>query len=446
MAKSTPNNNVFTFIKIFETSLDELKATNSVTQVKLVSRVQSDGKRATKTETTTKDYTAKEIAEITKEAELFLTNFKDYLLAGEYTKSEGNLQIVKYRLEGYTHSEIIDVLDLKESAYRVRVNRLTKEIYRAVFNRDTVPYDLVYLDSAEVIHKANLSLRSAVMDSDVTNYFSINTLRDINSQTKDVHADGRLGSREDYNNTMRFLAMYSTKTYNQIRGSINNAVLAYIILELNSKKPNTASYIFNSLMQNPEAIYKESVVDFNHQVESLRKSYDNRGDYEGIKHTTTEFRNDLSDAEIQNLKDARIAELEEQLLEATAQIESMKTELSRSTSKVRQLEDKLQENAVSESGVVNMPYNLVTTAQMTDIIARYLETYEKYESGHDSSENIFINHQYDGEHSSTGDTRDEVKQFLGRLTADGFKEYIKGLNPYDLRCELNENYKWSEND
>lgn len=146
--KSTPENNVFTFVKQLRENFENLSVKT------IVPCLDADGNLYEK------EVGSEELEKLRDRASVFVGAFIDYLKRADFTDSDKDKFIILLKLDGFANKDICAKMDLKASALRVRYARLTKKVYRDAFNQEVPPKNLVYLSDLKVISRAIARLNS----------------------------------------------------------------------------------------------------------------------------------------------------------------------------------------------------------------------------------------------------------------------------------------------
>lgn len=399
MARSEPSTNVFTFLEVFEENLVQIRNEGS-----LIRGFNNENK----IEVT---YSYDEREEVVKEGENFLSKFEAYLRRGEYTKSSSDLQLVESKLAGLKNEDIEAQLDIKASTLRMRYARLTKKVYKSAFNKEFVPDDLVWLANARVVKKATECLHEATLRYSLSEVFSVEALNAIKKATSGVDRKSKASDRE-YCEVLRFISIYSWKTFKTVLDSLSPTTLAYVLNEMTSKKINSTCSLYNKFMEKPEDTFKMTTDDFNYLVNQLDFNYRNRGDLGRLDDTLIDTK-----------------ALQNKLKERERELDTREQELR---TREIDLDMKLKE----------LPYKLGITEEMYKVLADYIKSYDRYASSVPSmNENIYMTHKGENLPKNAKDTMETIERFFKVLTPEGFKRYLYKLNPYQLKLELDLRYK-----
>ena len=411
MAKSTPNNNVFTFLSVFENNLSDLE------QIGIITTIDKEGKKSEN------KYSSEEASKIIEIGKVFLSNFKNYLKQGDYTKSKSDIELVKYKLSGRINEDIMGYLDIQESALRMRYARLTKKVYRSAFNRETIPNDLVNLKNEQVIKKANNCLHAAVLRVNLSDVFSFDTLRAIEQVSKDIHVDGRVGTDMDYCKAFRFVALYSMSTFKAVLNDLNPSVLAYIISEMKSKKVNSTCSLYNKLMEYPSELLNMSLDDFSDVIDKNDFHFRNRGNFTAIDVPLISTQDTLRKIEEHNKS---LASKEQSLISRELALNDKEKELADKEAKLKQLQQaqsiKKDEKVAVKSNKFNLP------SECLSLIEKYIDHYKDQLS---KPNNKYI--LYKGDEVISRNTQEATEQLFDSVNLKEFAKKLHKLNPYDVK-------------
>jgi hypothetical protein len=371
--------NVFRVINLMESNIQTMKAWSSYDEKVLVKTCyvyKLDEKSNKKRWVLNK--TPIEIEDVPKTIDAvyeFLTAFKKYLQDGDYTKSANNLQLVRWKLSGMSDFDIQEEFKITNSAYKMRVKRVSREVYHAAFNRKSFPEEVIWCESVDVIKKATLSLKKAKLNLGLGEIFPLATLSAINEKIKDFKPDGRAGTDDEFNYAFRFVSLYSKETFEYYLNGVSQTVLSSIMSQLRRHKVSSVSYAFNLVRSNPDKVINLSSDEFSLFIEKNKRGYVNRADFDKLT---------IDGADLILGDDANT---------------SVKNDF-------------------------NIPDDLYA------VITRYLSSYEK--AVH-SGVTKFDNYNYDGIHKATGNTVEETKKFFEFFTVEGFRNKLINLNPYDVK-------------
>lgn len=262
MAKSKSSNNVFTFINVFSKNLESLEKTQSVSRPRTRTGLTETGKKTYSVENEVISYSFSDASALVELGSVFLSEFKEYLIRCDFTKSKTADTFVGLKLAGYSDSYIAEQEGIKPSGVRIQCQRLTKKIYESIWGSENIPADLVYLSNIEVVKNSLRNLRSVSVQFSVENMFPFESLKTIKSYCKPSDEMQLDETSEDYFKAFRFITMFATATFEDALNDIDPYALDYVISALARRGNNFTSRCFSYVMNNPNQWLNSNAQDF----------------------------------------------------------------------------------------------------------------------------------------------------------------------------------------
>lgn len=257
--KSTPNNNVFCFFDEFCKSCSLLETSG------MVKGMDADGNIYEK------EVPIEEAEHLKAQASLFISEFEAYLRKGLCSDSELDKRVANLKLDKYKNNEIMEILDMKAPALRVRYSRFTKKVYRDVFQQETPPKGLVSLTDIRAINRAIARLRLARVRLALDDYVPHEISSKLRASVKGVVYDKSDVSRMSYVNAL-YLVFTSTRAYyDAVLADISPEALAMVLEMLQDTKYNKVSATFTALLENVEEVALLDRDGFSDYIERLVK-------------------------------------------------------------------------------------------------------------------------------------------------------------------------------
>lgn len=240
--KTTPNNNVFCFFEEFKSNCLLLETTGRV------KGMDSDGNIIEK------EVPLEEVEHLKKQANLFISEFENYLRKGLCSDSELDKRVANLKLDKYKNNEILDILGIKSPALRVRYSRLTKKVYRDIFEQETPPKGLVSLTDLRAINHALARLRLSSVRLILDDYVPHEISSKLRLSVKDIPYDKSDVSRTSYVNAL-YLVFTSTRAYyDAVLADISPEALAMVLDMLQATSYNKVNATFTELLNNVEEV------------------------------------------------------------------------------------------------------------------------------------------------------------------------------------------------
>ena len=259
MAKSNYFNNVFVFLNIFSKNLESLDSSLSVYKPKNFSVVGSKDE----SDYETISYEKSDASIIVELGQLFLTEFKEFLLRGDFTIYKRHEEFIQAKFDGVSDSTIRDMFDFKNtSAVRIQTNRVTERVYTTVWGKSVPPFDLVYLTDRATVTDSLRKLRAVSAQYSIENIFSYDILKRLKNYSKPSDEVRYDANSEEFVKALRFITTFATITFEDALSDVDPIALDYVLSALARRGNNFTSRCFATVMQDPKGWLYSSDSDF----------------------------------------------------------------------------------------------------------------------------------------------------------------------------------------
>lgn len=181
---------------------------------------------------------------------IFVSEFEDFLFSCEWTDSQVVKDIVSYIKSGVPLNQIGDLVGLKNSAFRMRVFRITTYMNDLLFDGQTCPEGIYSLTDFVAIKKCLVRLRLVRDPVDVNVEYSLRQIGWMDAHIGDC-SDFQVGKEnmDKYFQSVLFLALTS-RTFNlNLLDGIDQEALGYALRDMRSSGVNSTKLLFNLLLQ-----------------------------------------------------------------------------------------------------------------------------------------------------------------------------------------------------
>lgn len=180
----------------------------------------------------------------------FLTEFEDFVFSCEWTDSAVVREIVGYIKDGVPLNQIGDLVGLKNSAFRMRVFRLTSTINGLLFDGQTCPEGIYSLTDLAALKKALVKLRLVRDPVSVNEEFSLRQLGWLKAHIDGVEvAEIGRENLDKYFQSVLFLALTSRTFMLNLLDEIDPSVLRYAMTDMQSDGVNSTKLLFSLLLR-----------------------------------------------------------------------------------------------------------------------------------------------------------------------------------------------------
>ena len=243
--KSTPNNNVFAFVKCLRENLAELSTKTYVHCLDTEGNLYE------------KEVDSIDLEKLRNQASVFLGAFIEYLERADFTSSEKDKLIVAMKLDGVTNKVICEKLDMKESALRVRYARLTKKIYRDLFKQDIPPKNLVYFSDLKIVNRAISRVNARNVYYCLNKYIPFEFMKILKAEaqkTQDPSYVSEGTSDDSYYSALHTMYLCSTEFIKSRLSDTTPDAIADVLKALQSDGYSRVNATFASMMRDSDSV------------------------------------------------------------------------------------------------------------------------------------------------------------------------------------------------
>lgn len=179
-----------------------------------------------------------------------VSEFSDYLFSCEWTDDKIYVEIVSYIKSGTPLKNIGDLVGLRNSAFRMRMLRMTEIINGLLFDGEACPEGVYSLTDLGAVKKTLVKLRLVRDPVDIDTEFSIRQLGWARAHVEGVEIP-QIGreNMDKYFQTVLFLALTS-RTFNlNLLDDIDPGVLSYALKDMQSAGVNSTKLLFSLLLK-----------------------------------------------------------------------------------------------------------------------------------------------------------------------------------------------------
>ena len=179
-----------------------------------------------------------------------LKEFKEFLFSCEWTDSKVVREIVGYIEFGTPLNEIGDLVGLKNSAFRMRMSRITDTINGLLFDGQSCPNEVYSLTDLGALKKTLVKLRLVRDQININEEFSLRQLGWLKAHMEgsEIAQIGR-ENMDKYFQTVLFMAL-SSRTFNlNLLDDIDPGVLSYALKDMQSDAVNSTKLLFSLLLK-----------------------------------------------------------------------------------------------------------------------------------------------------------------------------------------------------
>lgn len=182
--------------------------------------------------------------------ESFLSEFEDFLFSCDWTDSAVVREIVGYIKSGTPLNEIGSLVGLKNSAFRMRMVRMTNTINGLLFDGQACPEGIYSLTDLGAVKKTLIKLRLVRDPININEEFSLRQLGWLKAHMEgsEIAQIGR-ENLDKYFQTVLFMAL-SSRTFNlNLLDDIDPGVLSYALKDMQSDAVNSTKLLFSLLLK-----------------------------------------------------------------------------------------------------------------------------------------------------------------------------------------------------
>ncbi len=182
--------------------------------------------------------------------ETFLNEFEDYLFSCEWTDSGVVREIVGYLKDGIPLNQIGGLVGLQNSAFRLRMSRMTDTINGLLFDGQTCPEGVYSLSDLGALKKCLVKLRLVRDPVDIYEEFSLRQLNWMKAHIEqaDSFAVGK-ANLDKYFKSVLYLALTSRSFTLNLLDEIDPGTLGYAYNDMRSNDVNSTKLLFSLLLR-----------------------------------------------------------------------------------------------------------------------------------------------------------------------------------------------------
>lgn len=180
----------------------------------------------------------------------FLSEFEDFLFSCMWTDSDVVKEIVGYIKDGTPLNQIGDLVGLKNSAFRMRMSRMTDTINGLLYDGQTCPEGVYSLTDFAALKKHLVKLRlvrDPVVMNDEFTLRQIGWIKSHINQADEFHA-GR-ENLDKYFQSVLFLALTSRSFALNLLDEIDPESLGYAYRDMQAEGVNSTKLIFRLFLR-----------------------------------------------------------------------------------------------------------------------------------------------------------------------------------------------------
>ena len=180
----------------------------------------------------------------------FLSEFEDFLFSCVWTNSEVVKEIVGYIKRGVPLNQICDLVGLKNSAFRMRIARMTEAVNDLLFDGQSCPRGIYFLTDLAALKKCLVKIRLVRERFDINKEFTLRQLGWIQA-----HVDGidnpKVGPEnlDNYIKSVLFFALTSRSFTLALLDKVDPTSLACAYNDMQSDGVNSAKLLFSLLLR-----------------------------------------------------------------------------------------------------------------------------------------------------------------------------------------------------
>lgn len=180
----------------------------------------------------------------------YVTELEDYLFSCEWTESEVVREIVGYIRTGTPLNFIGALCGLQQTAFRLRMKRISDKLYALLFGAQSCPEEVYSLADLGALKKALLQLRLVRDPVDVNKEFSLRQLNWIKAHIEgvDKYKVGR-ENLDKYFQSVLYLALTSRSFTLNLLDDIDPTALGYAFNDMQSNNVNSTKLLFSLLLR-----------------------------------------------------------------------------------------------------------------------------------------------------------------------------------------------------
>ena len=182
--------------------------------------------------------------------ERFFLEFEDFLYSCAWTDNAVTKEIVGYIQNGTPLNQIGDLVGLKNSAFRMRMARMTDTVNGLLFDGQTCPEGIYSLSDLGALKKCLVRLWLIRNPIDAREEFSLRQIGWIKTRTEGVDAfNAERKNLDKYFKSVLFFALISHSFALKLLDDIDPSALAYAFRDLRSDDVNSTKLLFSLLLR-----------------------------------------------------------------------------------------------------------------------------------------------------------------------------------------------------
>lgn len=182
--------------------------------------------------------------------EALVSELEDWLFSCEWTDSNVVKEIVGYIKDGVPLNQIGSLVGLKNSAFRMRMSRMTDSVNALLFDGQTCPDGIYSLSDLGAVKKCLVKLRLVRDPINVNDEFSLRQVNWMKSHVSEAEIVeiGR-ENLDKYFKSVLFLALTSRSFVLNLLDEVDPSVLRYAMNDMKSDGVNSTKLLFSLLLK-----------------------------------------------------------------------------------------------------------------------------------------------------------------------------------------------------
>lgn len=180
----------------------------------------------------------------------YVTELEDYLFSCEWTESEVVRDIVGYIRKGTPLNFIGALCGLQQTAFRLRMKRISDKLYALLFDAQSCPEEVYSLADLGALKKALLQLRLVRDSIDINAEFSLRQLNWMEAHIAGIDSFTVDKSNLDkYFQSVLYLALTSRTFTLNLLDDIDPMALGYALKDMQADSVNSTKLLFSLLLR-----------------------------------------------------------------------------------------------------------------------------------------------------------------------------------------------------
>lgn len=182
--------------------------------------------------------------------EALVSELEDWLFSCEWTDSDIVREIVGYIKGGTPLNKIGDLVGLKNSAFRMRMSRMTDSVNALLFDGQTCPEGIYSLSDLGAVKKCLVKLRLVREPVSMNEEFSLRQVNWMKSHVSEAEkAEIGRENLDKYFQSVLFLALTSRTFVLNLLDEVDPSVLKYALDDISSDGVNSTKLLFSLLLK-----------------------------------------------------------------------------------------------------------------------------------------------------------------------------------------------------